>query len=131
MIKPSERAQRFATPVFSVVAGAVLFGAAASAGNPGLGIGMAAIMSGYAVLLVVFGRRSETVALLGGDAVDERRRMIALRATEISAYMLISAILGAFVWEVAHGRDGSPYTQLGAISGVSFLVSTAVLRYRS
>ena len=130
MTKPSERAQRLATPIFCAVAAAVLFGAAAIAGDPALGVAMAVLMLGYAAVLLVFGRRSETVALLGGDATDERRRAISLRATEISAYVLITVIIVAFVWEVAHGRDGSPYTQLGAIGGASFLVATAVLARR-
>ena len=33
-------------------------------------------------------------------------------------------MLGAFLWEIAHGRDFHPYAQLGAIAGQSFLVAT-------
>ena len=33
-------------------------------------------------------------------------------------------------WEWAHGRDGSPYVQLGAIGGVAYLVAVVALRLR-
>jgi hypothetical protein len=33
--------------------------------------------------------------------------------------------------EVARGNDGNPYGLLGAVSGVAYIVSVAVLRWRS
>jgi hypothetical protein len=44
---------------------------------------------------------------------------------------VICAIIGMCLWEWAHGRDGAPYAQLGAIGGVTYAVALAVLRLRS
>ena len=49
---------------------------------------------------------------------------ISRRAALTSGYVLLAVVLGAFVWEIAHGRDGQPYAQLGAVAGLSFLVGT-------
>jgi hypothetical protein len=35
------------------------------------------------------------------------------------------------LWEWGHGRDGSPYAQLGAITGMAYLLALGVLRLRS
>jgi len=32
--------------------------------------------------------------------------------------------------EIAQGKDGSPYSQLGAVGGVSYLVALVWLRFR-
>jgi hypothetical protein len=34
------------------------------------------------------------------------------------------------MWEWAHGRDGTPCSQLGALAGVVYLVALAALRLR-
>jgi hypothetical protein len=40
-------------------------------------------------------------------------------------------VIGAWLYEVANGEDGSPYSQLGAIAGVAYVIAVAVLRRRS
>jgi hypothetical protein len=40
-------------------------------------------------------------------------------------------IIGAFMVEVAQGKDGSPYSQLGVVAGVSYVAGVAFLRWRS
>jgi hypothetical protein len=45
--------------------------------------------------------------------------------------VLASAVIVAFVWEIAHGRSGEPYAPLGAIAGVSYLAAVVWLRWRS
>jgi hypothetical protein len=45
--------------------------------------------------------------------------------------VLILVLIGAFLWELAHGRDGSPHTQLAAIAGITYLTALLVLRWRS
>ena len=44
---------------------------------------------------------------------------------------MITAIIGAWLWEIAHGDDGEPYAQLGALAGIAYIVAVAVLRARS
>jgi presenilin-like A22 family membrane protease len=43
---------------------------------------------------------------------------------------VIAAILLAFAVEVARGHSGSPYSWLGAIAGVAYLLAIAVFRVR-
>ena len=45
--------------------------------------------------------------------------------------MLILVVIGAFLVEVARGNDPSPYSQLGAVAGVAYVIAVAVLRWRS
>ena len=43
---------------------------------------------------------------------------------------MITAIIVAFVVEVARGHDGNPYAWLGAVAGLAYLAAVAVLRMR-
>jgi hypothetical protein len=40
-------------------------------------------------------------------------------------------VIGAWLYEIAAGRDGSPYGTLGAVAGVAYIVAVVVLRRRS
>jgi hypothetical protein len=40
-------------------------------------------------------------------------------------------IIGAFLVDVARGGDGNPYGLLGAVAGVAYIASVAILRARS
>lgn len=68
-------------------------------------------------------------ATLADRDVDNDIR--AVRATAIAGLVLISAVIVAFVWEIAHGRSGQPYAPLDAIAGVSYLVALVWFRWRS
>ena len=81
--------------------------------------------------MILLGGRSETVRGFRGDGRDERFRQIDLAATALAGIVLITAIIGAFLVEVARGHDGSPYAALGAVAGVAYLVAVAVLRCAS
>jgi len=74
-------------------------------------------------------RRSETVRGLL-DRRDERITAIDLQATAITGLVVITAILVAVVVEIGHGRNGSPYTWLGALAGLTYLAAVIVLRVR-
>ncbi len=43
----------------------------------------------------------------------------------------MTAVIGAWLWEVANGDDGEPYLQLGALSGVAYIIAVGILRWRS
>jgi len=78
-----------------------------------------------------FGGRSETVLMIRGDGRDERWAIIDLAATAISGLVMIVVVIAACLYEWSQGRDGSPYTQLGALGGVGYIVALAILRHRS
>ena len=98
-------------------------------GHPLSGLGSLAIMAGLGAL-VLLGGRSETIRGLRGDGRDERFRQIDIHATALAGLAVITAIIGAFVVELARGQDGSPYAALGAIGGVAYLIAIVVLRVR-
>ena len=116
-------------PALAVALGVVFFAALWIGGDPRNGAYSLLIMVGLAAV-ILFGGRSETIRGLRGDGKDERFRQIDLAATAIAGIVVITAILAAFVVEVARGADGSPYAQLGAIAGVAYLVAVVVLRLR-
>ena len=120
---------KWTIPALSVAMGLVMLGAQWIGGHPGWGVGSLAIMSGFGALVLV-GGRSETIRGLRGDGRDERFRAIDIQATALAGSVTITAIVVAFVVEVARGHDGSPFTWLGAIAGLAYLAAVAMLRIR-
>jgi hypothetical protein len=118
-------------PVISLVLGAIMWTAAWIGGHPVLGLAMFGIMVAFGAVFIV-GRRSDSIRMMAaGRRADERWRSIDLRATAFGGTAVTTAVLVAFVWEIAHGRSGNPYALFGAIGGVSYLAALTVLRWRS
>ena len=116
-------------PLFALALGGVVFGAQAIAGNPGSGLVSFGIMA-FVGAVFLFGGRSETIRGLRGDGRDERFQQIDIHATAFAGSVVIVAIIVAFVVELAHGRDGNPYTWLGALGGIAYLVALVFMRLR-
>ena len=106
-----------------------MLGAQWIGGHPGRGLIALGIMTATG-LVFLLGGRSETIRGLRGDGRDERFALIDLKATAASGFAIIVAVIVAFVVELARGLDGAPYTWLGAIGGVSYLLAIAWLRWR-
>jgi hypothetical protein len=121
---------RWWMPLFSLALGAAMFGAFAIGGDAGQGALSFGVMAAVAALFW-FGGRSETLRGLGGPGRDERWAAIDLRASAIAGFVVITAIIGGWLWEVANGDDGSPYVQLGAVGGIAYIAAVAFLRRRS
>jgi hypothetical protein len=98
-------------------------------GNPGAGVATMGVMLAVAVAALV-GGRFESVRGLRGDGRDEYWRTLDWDATGLAGSILIGAVIVMSMWEWAHGRDGTPYVQLGALTGVSYIVAIVVLRWR-
>jgi multisubunit Na+/H+ antiporter MnhB subunit len=116
-------------PAFSVGLGVVMMAAIWIGGEPGLGLQALGVMTVFAAI-VLLGGRSETIRGLRGDGRDERFRQLDLAATAIAGLAVITAIIIAFLVEVAQGEDGTPYSWLGAIGGLAYLIAIVVLRLR-
>ena len=116
-------------PLFSVALGLVFLAAQWIGGSPGDGLVSLAIMT-VAGAVFLFGGRSETIRGLRGDGRDERFRQIDLHATALAGLSVIVAVIVAFVIELARGHSGEPYTWLGAIGGLTYLIAVVVLRMR-
>jgi hypothetical protein len=117
-------------PLFSVGLGLVFLGAQWAGGEWRSGLGSLAVMTVLGVIILV-GGRSDLIRGLRGDGRDEYWQRIDVHATALAGSVLIALILGMCAWEWAHGREGSPYVQLGAITGVAYILAVAVLRWRS
>jgi len=127
--KPFYRS-RWWMPAFSVFLGVLMLGAFWIGDEPEEGFISLGIMVALGALFF-FGGRSETLRGLGGPGRDERWAMIDVHATALAGSVVIAVIIGAFLVEVASGRDGSPYAALGAVGGLAYVIAVVVLRARS
>jgi membrane protein YdbS with pleckstrin-like domain len=117
-------------PVFSLALGAGCLAALWVGGDPAQGLISFAILAALGLVFAV-GGRSETIRGLRGDGRDEYWARLDLTATTLTGLVLICAVIGMCFWEWAHGRDGTPYSQLGAVAGLAYVVALVVLRLRS
>lgn len=120
---------RWFMPVFCVALGLLTAGALELGGQREDAV-FSLILFGVIAAVLALGGRSETVRQLRGDGRDERWARIDLAATALTGLVLITVIIAACFYEWANGRDGSPYTQLGALGGVSYVVALVVLARR-
>jgi drug/metabolite transporter (DMT)-like permease len=131
---PTERRKltksKWYLPLVSVVLGGLMFVAQAIGGHPGQGAVSFAILAGVG-LAVLLGGRSETIRGLRGDGRDERFAKMDIHATALAGMAIITAVIVAFLVEIAQGKDGMPYAWLGAIGGVAYIVAIVVFRLRS
>jgi hypothetical protein len=117
-------------PLFSVSIGLVFLAAYTIGGDTREGLWALGIMTATGALFL-FGSRSETLRALAGPGRDERWAMIDIHATALAGMATIAVVLGAFVFEIANGEDGSPYAQIGAVAGIAYIAAVALLRRRS
>ena len=122
---------RWFMPAFCVLLAAVMFAAFAIGGDIGSGAVSAGMLLLVGAVFYFGGRRSETLAGLGGPGRDERWERIDVHATALTGLVLILVIIGAWLVEIAQGKDGSPYAQLGAVGGLAYVLAVALLRWRS
>lgn len=110
--------------------GGVYLVAAWAGGNLELGVRMAGIVVAVSALLLA-GGRSEVVRLLRGQPTDEMWKSFDARASLFASFILIVAMIGAFVYEIARGQDGQPYALLCFVGGVSYMAALIWFRLRS
>jgi hypothetical protein len=121
---------RWFLPAFTIFLGLCLGGAQWVGGDRQTGLTSFALFVFIAAVFAL-GGRSETIRMMRGDGRDERWARIDLAATALTGLVLVAAIIVSCAWEWAHGRDGSPFVQLGAIGGLAYLVALFTLRARS
>jgi hypothetical protein len=117
-------------PLFTFGLGCACFVAFWLGGNVRSGLWTFLLFSGGA-LVFALGGSSETIRGLRGDGRDEYWQRLDLTATTLAGLALIVSVIAMCMWEWAHGRNGYPYAQLGAIAGFVYLVSLVALRLRS
>ena len=81
-------------------------------------------------LFIALASGSETIKGLRGDGRDERFALIDLRATAVTGHVLIVAVIIGWLVEIARGHSGSPFTWLGVVAGISYVLAVAFFRWR-
>lgn len=122
-------ASRWAIPTVAVLAGVGYLIAGLVGDNLRFGIFGLLLMLAVGGTFMLAGRRSETVAGLI-DRRDERINQLDTTASLVAGMSVLLASIVMFMVEIAQGRDGSPYYQLGAVGGVSYVVALVWLRFR-
>jgi len=128
--RPRDGQPTWALPAVAVALGVAYLIAGWIGDNLGFGLFGLGLMVAIALALVLLRRRSETVQGLI-DARDERINALDQRATAFAGMTVITAVIVAFLIEVARGADGQPYAWLGAIGGIAYVAALTVLRLRS
>ncbi len=117
-------------PAFAVFLGVLCGGAIWIGGDRNGGLFAFGVLAVFGVAIAL-GGRSELIRGLRGDGRDEYWARVDTLATTFAGIVAITAIIAMCLWEWAHGRDGSPYTQLGAIAGLAYIVGLGFVRLRS
>ena len=121
---------RWWTPAVSVGIGLLILTASWIGDKRDEGLTGLLVMTVVGAGILVLGRHSETVGGVSGRGRDERWAMIDMRATSTTAMVLIVCIIGAWLYELSQGQDGQPYSALGAVGGITYVLSVAYLRWR-
>jgi hypothetical protein len=119
---------KWAVSAFTLALGAAVFAAHAIGGNTEEGAKSFVFLAIVAVVLMI-GGSSETVRLIRQP--DERWAALDKRATAFTGAVLVVVLVGAWLWEIAHGRDGQPYVGLCSLGGVAYISSMVWLRFRA
>ncbi|MGH8962153.1 MAG: hypothetical protein ACRDWT_13360 [Jatrophihabitantaceae bacterium] len=90
-----------------------------------LAFGGFAVMLGYGTLLLVFRKRGEPLALLSGNAADERQAQLMLRASAATAQVLVVVLVaGAMITLATGSRYSWVFCGLCAVGGCAFIAAT-------
>src|SRR4051812_19157486 len=119
------RYPKWAVPAFTLLLGGLVFAAHAIGGHADEGAKSFALLAVVAVVLVI-GGSNETVRLIRQP--DERWAALDKRATAFAGAVLVVVLVGAWLWEIAHGRNGQPYVALCSLAGVAYIASMVWLR---
>ena len=120
---------RWLLPLFSLGMGGVVLLAGWLGGQLGAGVFGLAVLAVFGLSVLLLGGRSETIRGLTAGR-DERFAQIDLRATAVTGLVLITAVIVAWLVEIARGHDGSQYGWLGAIGGLTYVIAVAFFRWR-
>lgn len=125
------RSGRTGVAVVIVVAALAYLAIGLVNGDPVLAVGGPAVMLAYGGVLYLWRRRSEPVALLGGNPTDERQAQIMLRASAVTAHVLaVVLVAGAMVTLALDSRYAGLFCGLCAVTGATFVAATILFSRR-
>lgn len=120
---------RWFMPLFCLGLGVVVLVASWMGGQVGTGVYGLVVLAAFGLVLLLLGGRSETIRGLTIRR-DERFAQIDLRATAIAGLAVITAVIAAWLVEIARGHSGNPYGWLAAIGGLAYILAIAFFRWR-
>ena len=120
---------RWAVPGVAVLAGVAYLVAGLLGDDVRFGVVGLVLMLAVGGVFLLAARWSETAAGLR-DRTDERINEIDRSASLAAGMVVLLAVLVLFVVEIARGQDGSPYSQLGALGGLTYVAALTWLRFR-
>ena len=116
-------------PLFCLGLGVVVLVASWLGGQLGAGVYGLAVLAIFGLVLLLLTGRSETIRGLTVGR-DERFAQIDLRATAVTGVVLTFTVIVAWLVEIARGHSGSPYSWLGAIAGLAYILAVGFFRWR-
>jgi hypothetical protein len=99
------------------------------ADGPQAAIFPAALIGGFALVIHFGRRRSDTLDVMSGIG-DERSRALYTRAVALTGTVLSLVLPGWWLVTVAQGDPNRTLTQVCALFGVTFIVSTVLVARR-
>ena len=102
----------------------------AGGGSPAEALLAFAITAGYALVVTLLARRSETAGALAGRPVDERWEHINLEACAWALGITAIAVVVAFAVMEATGGDWQPYALVAVTMAVAYFGSLVIVRVR-
>lgn len=117
-------------PVWSLTLGVLFLAANAIGGNLAWGLLSLGLFVAFAAVFY-FGAGNETIGGLAAPGRDERWAMINERARAFAGTVVILILIGAWLYELANGQNGSPYAEVMGGGVIAFFVAALWLRFRS
>ena len=90
----------------------------------------AVIPIGYALVVTLLARRSETASVLAGRPVDERWELFNLEASAWALGLAAVVALGAFVVAEVTNGDWGPYALMCSVMAIGYVGGLVVMRLR-
>ncbi len=102
----------------------------AGGGSPAEALLAFAITAGYALVVTLLARRSETAGALAGRPVDERWEHINLEACAWALGVTAIVVVAAFAVADATGGDWQPYALVALTMAIAYFGSLVIVRVR-
>jgi hypothetical protein len=116
--------------IWSLFLGLLVSAATVIGGNLTIGLVTFGLFAAFAAVLY-FGRRNETIAGISSPRRDERWAMINQRAMAFAGTLVVLALIGGWIVELAMGDDGSPYSEVFLAGTIAYFAAALWLRSRS
>lgn len=118
-------------PVWQMSLGVVISAAIAIGGNLTVALINLGIFVAFSALFYFGAAGNETIGGLAAPRRDERWAMINQRAMAFAGTVLVLALIGGWVIELAKGNDGSPYSEVFVGGTIAYFAAALWLRFRS